>query len=137
MRKASAVRIVCGGLLLALSAAPLRAAQVGVSTVSCQAVRLMILNRAPHLLIIDVRPPESFAQSHIETAVNAPYSEIASTPIARGQDIVVYCAESTCPLSLNAAKTLISRRYQDVHLLDGGFIELRRRPEPAPVARFA
>lgn len=83
-------------------------------------LRLLQLNHAPNLLIIDVRDPNAFNQSHIQGAKNIPAPTITQADLPRDGRIVVYCGEVSCPLSDGAAVALTHAGYSNVSLLDGG-----------------
>jgi rhodanese-related sulfurtransferase len=103
--------------LFLLFAAPTSAAP---PTTPPDKVRLLQLNHTPDLLIIDVRDPNEFAQSHIQGAKNVPAPGIQLAQLPHDARIIVYCGEASCPLSSGAAQKLISDGYSHVSLLDGG-----------------
>jgi rhodanese-related sulfurtransferase len=120
--------IIC---LIALSSIPAHAAP---PTISSDALRLLILNKTPDLTIVDVRPPDAYAKSHIEGARNTPASTVQRAGLPRQNQIVVYCVEAECPLSSGAANSLIADGYPRVELLSGGFTEWIKKGYPVQTA---
>ena len=92
-----------------------------------------LLERARNGLVtvIDVRPPEEFAQAHIEGALNIPLDKLEKrlAELPRDQEIVAYCRGPWCVLSFEAVARLRkagleARRFED------GFPEWRRAGLP-------
>jgi rhodanese-related sulfurtransferase len=71
-------------------------------------LRLLQLNHAANVLIIDVRDPNAFLTGHIQGAQNIPAKTIETAGLPRAARIVLYCGELACPLSTGAANTLIN-----------------------------
>jgi rhodanese-related sulfurtransferase len=94
-----------------------------VPAIPPSALRLLILNKVPDLKIIDVRPPEAFAKSHIVGALNILPEVVDRSGLPKTDHIVVYCTEANCSMSTNAANRLITNGYSKVELLSGGFAE--------------
>jgi rhodanese-related sulfurtransferase len=106
--------LVSGGLLLwpRLGA--------GASGVSPQeAVRLINRERA---LVIDVCEPAEFAAGHVTGARNVPLAQIDGAtkelPSDKARPLVVVCASGA--RAARAAKLLMQRGHQQVHVLGGG-----------------
>lgn len=91
-----------------------------VSVMSCQIARSVQLGRLGSLEFIDVRSPKEFKEEHIAGASNVPFSELAKRSLPRTATLVIYCGEGSCPLSMDAAKLLVSLGYTNVRLLEGG-----------------
>jgi rhodanese-related sulfurtransferase len=83
-------------------------------------------------LIVDVREPAEYAQSHVPRAVNIPRGvlELRADPASPSADaalsgdraarILVYCTKGPGARSLLAAQTLSSMGYEHVEVLGGG-----------------
>ncbi len=127
MRKMpSAIRLGktgCASALFAFflfSAPTVSFAGVAVSTISCEALRLMEFKQTPGLSVIDVRLPPDFDKSHVQGARNIPKAALASAGLPKSGLLVLYCGSASCPLSHMAAETLMADGYQNVSVLDGG-----------------
>lgn len=89
-------------------------------------------NRSELALILDVREPGEYQQSHVPRAVNIPRGllEIKADPASpvadealsadRSARILVYCTKGPGARSLFAAQTLSSMGYENVEVLGGG-----------------
>lgn len=82
----------------------------------------MQANPKMHLVIIDVRSAERYAQGHIPNAINISIPDLrASDPrLADATDIVVYATGWTEYLSPAAAKKLLALGYKNVYDFRGG-----------------
>lgn len=61
------------------------------------------------LVIVDVRDPRAYADSHIPLAINLPYEEIEKKfrAIPKDKTIVLYCWSAECMLAPRAALKLV------------------------------
>ena len=79
------------------------------------------------LIIVDVLGPESYARSHIKSAVNIPLARLGEEKNIRMlrsyKTIVVYCAHSKCTASVKAAELLIRMGFTNVLDFKGGIKE--------------
>lgn len=80
-------------------------------------------------IIIDVLPKEHFDREHIPGAINVPLESKDFTALVarkaknKAQDILVYCANTQCTASEDAAKKLTAAGYTAVHRFTGGLKE--------------
>jgi len=85
--------------------------------------RSTLLERARHgeVVVIDVRPPEEFAQAHLPFARSIPLAELTSrlAELPRDKEIVAYCRGPFCLLSDEACALLASQGYRVKKLRDG------------------
>ncbi len=70
-------------------------------------------------LLVEVLTPVYFDEFHLPGAINVPYDENFSEAIGeiapdKARPIVVYCANTECPMSLDAAKKLDELGYTSV-----------------------
>jgi rhodanese-related sulfurtransferase len=78
-------------------------------------------------LFVDARPPEEFAELHIAKAVNIYPSlleasgEKAVAGIPKDREIVVYCSQVSCDLSLRVAEKLQTLGFTRVTVFLEGF----------------
>jgi len=75
-------------------------------------------------ILLDVRPKPDFILRHIPGAVSFPVSEMAYERVHerllnKKVPIIVYCFSTKCPMSINAAKRLISLGYSVVDYKGG------------------
>jgi cysteine synthase/rhodanese-related sulfurtransferase len=87
-------------------------------------------------LVVDVRPPEQFADLHIPDAVNLPQSELAQRktelPADRNAPIVMVCGIGK--FSKHTTLYLKSLGYRNVRSLKGGINEWVRKAQPTAPA---
>jgi phage shock protein E len=80
--------------------------------------------------LVDARPISDFQKHHINGAINVPKTAVSGVALPMGLPIIVYCGDARCPLSHEAAKTLVAAGYKDVKVLYGGIAEWRRMGYP-------
>jgi rhodanese-related sulfurtransferase len=102
-------------------------------------------------LIVDVREPAEYRESHLPDAVNIPRGLLElradpASPVAdpeltgyRRERVLVYCTKGPGARSLMAAQTLAAMGYERVEALAGGLVAwaeagLPTESEPQPVA---
>jgi rhodanese-related sulfurtransferase len=90
-------------------------------TITPNALRLAELNKEPNLIIVDVRAPDAFLKGHIQHARNILASNVPTASLPLKAHIIVYCSQTDCDLSSQAAQGLIASGYPKVNLLEGGF----------------
>ena len=92
-----------------------------------------LLDRAQHGLVtvIDVRPPEEYAQGHIAGALNIPLDKLKHQlqELPRDREIVAYCRGPWCVLSYEAVARLREAGI-DARRLEDGLPEWRRAGLP-------
>ncbi|MEX1033671.1 MAG: rhodanese-like domain-containing protein [Cellvibrionaceae bacterium] len=86
----------------------------------------MIKDRDGDFVLINVLPPESFNQQHIQSSINIPLKtqgfarRVAEVVGSRDRKIVVYCANFDCDASTKAATELEAAGFGDVYDYEGG-----------------
>jgi rhodanese-related sulfurtransferase len=97
----------------------------GVKTLNlAQAYQLFQQGRT---LFIDARPPDEYAELHIPKALNITPEMLdqgraaAVAGLAKDREIVVYCGQVSCNLSLEVAERLQTRGFTQVAVYMGGF----------------
>lgn len=92
-----------------------------------------LLERAQHGLVtvIDVRPPEEFAQGHIAGALNVPIDRLKQQlqQIPRDREVVAYCRGPWCVLSYEAVAQMREAGLS-ARRLEQGLPEWRRSGLP-------
>jgi rhodanese-related sulfurtransferase/DNA-binding transcriptional ArsR family regulator len=92
-----------------------------------------LLERARHGLVtvIDVRPPEEYAQGHIAGALNVPLDKLKRRlkELPRDREIVAYCRGPWCVLSYEAVARL-RKAGIEARRLEDGLPEWRRAGLP-------
>lgn len=92
-----------------------------------------LLERARHGLVtvIDVRPPEEFAQGHIVGALNIPLDRLRQqlTQLPQDREVVAYCRGPWCVLSYEAVARL-RRAGLEARRLENGLPEWRQAGLP-------
>ena len=73
------------------------------------------------ILILDVRPTDEFANSHISFAVSIPLSQLKkrTKELSRTKEIVAYCRGPHCVLAEEAVSMLKSKGFRAFRLSDG------------------
>jgi len=71
--------------------------------------------------VLDVRPPEEYAQGHIRGAINVPVTELKKKlhQIPAGQEVVAYCRGPYCLLAYEAVQVLRKKGIKARRLEDG------------------
>ena len=74
--------------------------------------------------VLDVRPPEEYAQGHIRGAVNVPVAELKKRlhQIPAGQEVVAYCRGPYCLLAYDAVQVLRKKGIK-ARRLEAGYPE--------------
>jgi len=90
------------------------------------AEELMARLKGGLVTVLDVRPPEEFAQGHLPKAINVPLSELESrlNELPRGREVIAYCRGPWCVLSFDAVSRLRQKGYR-ARRLEGGLPEWR------------
>ena len=82
-----------------------------------------LLERARHGLVtvVDVRPPQEYAQGHIAGALNIPLEQLKKRlkELPRDREVVAYCRGPWCVLSFEAVARLRKAGVQARRLADG------------------
>ena len=71
--------------------------------------------------VLDVRPPEEYAQGHIRGAINVPVTELKKRlhQIPAGQEVVAYCRGPYCLLAYEAVQALRKKGIKARRLEEG------------------
>ena len=96
-----------------------------------------LLERARDELVtvLDVRPPDEFAQGHLPGALNIQPHELEASldELNPAQEIVAYCRGAYCVFSFEAVATLRARGFK-ARRLEDGFPEWRAASLPVESA---
>jgi len=81
--------------------------------------------------VLDVRPPEEYAQGHIRGAINVPVTELKKRlgHIPADQEVVAYCRGPYCLLAYEAVQVLRKKGIK-ARRLEDGYPEWRLRGLP-------
>ncbi len=73
------------------------------------------------ITLLDVRPPEEYAHSHLEGAINITLDELEErlADLPKSKMVVAYCRGSYCILSFEAVKRLREKGYKAMRTEDG------------------
>ena len=89
--------------------------------------------RAKHGLVtvLDVRPPEEYAQGHIRGAINVPMTELKKMlhQLPADQEVVAYCRGPYCVLAYEAVQILRKKGIK-ARRMEDGYPEWRLRGLP-------
>lgn len=79
--------------------------------------------------IIDIRDKDSFKKSHIKNAINIENKSLRETPnqLKKDEKILLYCFTGNTTKSL--AKFLQNKGYNNIYILDGGFMFMEKYNE--------
>ena len=85
--------------------------------------------------VLDVRPPEEYAQGHIRGAINVPLTELKKRlhHIPADQEVVAYCRGPYCLLAYEAVEVLRKKGIK-ARRLEDGYPEWRLRGLPVEVS---
>jgi len=99
-----------------------------MKTLNAQELKDRIENRGD-TLVIDVLPVEHHREAHVPGSANIPLGDdgfvqaVDDAAKSKDQPIVVYCANTECDLSPNAARTLENAGFENVADFEGGIEE--------------
>ena len=81
--------------------------------------------------VVDVRPPEEYAQGHIPGALNVPLDKLQARlkSLPRNREVIAYCRGPWCVLSFEAVQRLRAAGF-DARRLRDGMPEWRRAGLP-------
>lgn len=104
-----------------------------LEAVSFQALEQLLSDGLVTLL--DVRPPDEFADGHVPGALNIPLAEMKARldEIPPGKDVIAYCRGPWCVLAFEAI-ALLREQGHEAKRLDGGLPEWRRAGLPVAQA---
>jgi len=93
----------------------------GVNYITADELNTKAANKAD-IIILDVRSQDSYMVKHIKGAVNIPYREFESRTgeLDSSKEIIIYCSNYDCGLSLNAVTLLAKSGFKNVFALEGG-----------------
>jgi len=80
-------------------------------------------------VIVDSRSASEFKRGHIPEAISIPLEEVKNgnnallEKVPKGKPLVIYCEGGDCLTSLNLAKILYERGFQDLRIFSGGWGE--------------
>jgi rhodanese-related sulfurtransferase/DNA-binding transcriptional ArsR family regulator len=82
---------------------------------------LLARARAGLVMVIDVRPPQEYAQGHLVGALNVPLDQLESRlgELPEDREVVAYCRGPWCVLSFEAVARLRKAGFQARRLQDG------------------
>jgi rhodanese-related sulfurtransferase len=82
------------------------------------------LERGDELVLVDALAPMSYARSHLPGAINLPPDWVADRAPMRipefETEIVVYCSDADCDISVIVAERLLELGYRNVRHYAGG-----------------
>jgi len=81
--------------------------------------------------VLDVRPPDEFADGHVPGALNIPLAELKARleEVPPGTEVVAYCRGPWCVLAFEAV-AFLRAQGRGAKRLDGGLPEWRRAGRP-------
>lgn len=76
----------------------------------------------PHVHVIDVNEPDSYAEAHVPGAVLLVYDAIKATdlPADKSSALVFYCWSMECPAAETAAQSAVKLGYTEVACMKAG-----------------
>jgi rhodanese-related sulfurtransferase len=92
-------------------------------------------------LFIDARPPDEFAEIHVPKALNITPEMLKQkgaanlAGIAKNREIVVYCSQASCNLSLEVAEKLQALGFTRVSAFMGGWRAWNEAGYPAATSK--
>jgi rhodanese-related sulfurtransferase len=110
------------------AAAPAQA--VAVQPMSQETLLQHLAQHPDHLVLLDVRTPQEFAEGHIAGAVNVPYDLLATrlAEVPKNKDVVLYCRSGR--RAGIAAEVLAANGYTRLSHLEGDMIAWTEKGRP-------
>jgi len=108
----------------------------GATNISASTLFSEIIDDSINELIIDVRSPAEFRNSHIHNAINIPSDSFSTKELANytnnnyDQTLVIYCGGVNCGRSISPTKLAVSAGYQKVYWFRGGITAWRAENFP-------
>ena len=95
-----------------------------IKTISTQELLKKIKNNSD-TIIINVLERKYFDDCHIQSSINIPHDELLEKTASwdKDKEIVVYCANATCPKSIKAYEILTDIGFNKVYDYKGGIAE--------------
>jgi rhodanese-related sulfurtransferase len=94
----------------------------GIQTIAADELRQMLAEN-PDVRLVDVLPEETYKKGHIPGALSLPIERLAGEgerEFDKQDTIVVYCSNTTCPLSSRASHQLVSLGFEHVFDFEDG-----------------
>lgn len=103
--------------------------------ISCEQLKAELADSSRKLLLLDVREPEEFEESHLPGCKLIPLGELdeRASELDPAADIVVYCAHGM--RSLNGLMILKQRGFEKVRSLEGGICAWEELYGASPATR--
>lgn len=96
----------------------------GVTEIAAEELLAMVNDKSPtaKYLLVDCRPADFYAESHLPTAVSIPWTatkevKMAGLPTDKEQILIFYCMGATCLLGPNSAALAVEAGYKNVMIL--------------------
>lgn len=82
--------------------------------------------------LVNVLDPDAFEREHIPNSINIPRKRIEEFEkrFGKSKEIIVYCASPECPASLEVAKQLAARGFNNVHDYEKGMSDWKMAGDP-------
>ena len=111
----SAVLLAC----VAMAGEPASPSATPKATMTQEQLVEHLTKHPQHLVVLDVRTPQEFAEGHVPGAINVPHDVLASRlgEVPKDKDIVVYCRSGR--RTALAMDVLAAHGYQRVSHLEG------------------
>jgi len=95
-----------------------------ISIISAEQLRDKI-DKNPDVTIINVLDEETYVDCHITGSINVPYDNIIEILASwdKEREIVLYCAQHSCPKSNQTYELLESMGFQHIYQYPGGIKE--------------
>ena len=98
----------------------------GIGFLTADQLHQKLMGGAPPILV-NVLSADSYRESHIKGSINIPHDQVEQWAMRlipdMNAEVVVYCANYSCPASIEAGKTLKRLGYTNVHDFKGGMKE--------------
>ena len=82
------------------------------------------MDRKEHFLLVEALPTPYYRHTHLPNAINLPPNQVKElAPVLlpdKAAEIIVYCADLTCPSAQGAARELEAMGYTNVRDYAGG-----------------
>jgi rhodanese-related sulfurtransferase len=90
-------------------------AAVEVNYISADELNVKV-NKGEDVVILDVRSEDRFLVMHIQNAINIPYTDLEGRigELDSSKEIIIYCSNNDCGLSVNAVTMLTNLGFKNV-----------------------
>ncbi|HZW61469.1 MAG TPA: rhodanese-like domain-containing protein [Candidatus Babeliales bacterium] len=108
------------------------ARSIDIKTITAQELKSK-LEKDPTLMVINTLSREAYDDCHIKGSTSIPLNDLLTVTRNwdKNKEIIVHCAQYSCPISKQAYKLLIDNGFKNVSAYEGGMREWAQKKFPS------